>query len=60
MFGKIKFFNTKNKNAVQYKQSFDASVQNSLTPEEREKRIRKAAQVTVEKYGPIIERLSKE
>ena len=32
----------------------------SLTPEERRKRIESAAQITVEKYGPIIERLSKE
>ena len=32
----------------------------SLSQEEREKRIRRAAQVTVKKYGQIIERLSEE
>ena len=63
MFGKIKFFNTKNKNAVnapQKKTYSGTSFESSLTPEEQRKRLEKAAQVTVEKYGPIIERLSKE
>ena len=59
MLNKIKNFNTKNKNVAQGKQNFGAPIQNSLTLEEKRK-IEKAAQVTVEKYGPIIERLSKE
>ena len=70
MFHKIKnIFHRQNKDAVQQQQVFDASqkkthsgtsFQSSLTPEERRRRIESAAQITVEKYGPIIERLSKE
>ena len=64
-----KTLNTQGNGAVRQGQGFDASQKNiyngtsfesSLTPEEKRKRIEKAAQVTVEKYGPIIERLSKE
>ena len=69
MFQKIKkILKVQDKRAVQ-QQSFGirqkhiyngTSFQSSLSPEEKRRRIEKAAQVTVEKYGPIIERLSKE
>ena len=63
MFQKIKkMFSVQDKRAVQQQRVFDALQQDNtttLTKEDRRK-LEKAAQITVEKYGPIIERLSKE
>ena len=62
MFQKIKkIFRVQDKSAVQQQQVLDAPQQNNTTiTEEDRRKLEKAAQVTVEKYGPIIERLSKE